>query len=58
MFATAISGIVADLEMRGAGTLGGIWAPDRHDSPSRTGVLATLVLAPSSAPVLCLEFVS
>src|ERR1700739_3548701 len=53
MFATATSGIVADLEMWGGGTLGGIWAPDRHDSPSRTGALAQPVLAPSSTPMLC-----
>jgi hypothetical protein len=36
----------------------GIWAPDRHDSPSRTGALAQPVFVPSSVPVLCLEFVT
>jgi len=55
MFATATSGIVADLEMRGGGTLGGIWVPDRHDPDRRS---RTPVLAPSPTPMLCLEFVS
>jgi WS/DGAT/MGAT family acyltransferase len=41
------------MEMRGEGTLGGIWASDRHDSPGGTGALAqpfSSFLAPSSVP--------
>jgi len=52
LFATATSGIVADLEMRGEGTVGGIWALDRHDSPGGTGALAQPVFA-VLAPSVC-----
>jgi hypothetical protein len=62
LFLTATSGIVADLEMRGEGTLGGIWAWIDTIRPAGQALshnpFLRRVLAPSSVPLLCLEFVS
>jgi len=62
MFATAISGIVADLEIRGEGTLGGIRAWIDTVRPAGQALshnpFLRLVLAPPSAALLCLEFVA
>jgi hypothetical protein len=57
LFATATSGIVADLEMRGEGTLGGIRAWIDTIRPAGTGALAEPVFA-VLAPSVCLEFVT
>jgi hypothetical protein len=55
--ATATSGIVADPEMRGEGTLGGIWAWIDAIRPAGPP-LSHNPFSPFSTVCVCLEFVT
>jgi hypothetical protein len=57
LFMSATSEIVADLEMRGEGNLGGIWARIDTICPAGQAFSRNLCFAPSSVRLLCLEFV-